>query len=168
MWNKIKASKYLYLGRYFILGIILAAFVYRFVTQSLLNQKIDLILLFDKETMALLISCLVGGIIGGLVYIVLSLNDKSRVKREANNWATMKNTKIVTVMFTWMFAFSIGAFVGMLAKRAMEMESYDFFMSSLFSSENITSYIAVVLAACVFAIPLSIGAIKRLKLLYDN
>ncbi|MGZ2371426.1 hypothetical protein ACXR6G_16725 [Ancylomarina sp. YFZ004] len=168
MWTKITQSKYLYLAQYFLLGIILAVFVYQFLTQSLLNQKIDLSLLFEKETLAFLFSCLVGSTLGGMVYIIISLNDKIRVRRETNNWAKMKNAKISSVILKAMFALSLGAFVGMLAKRAMEMESYDFFMSSLFSSENIISYIAAVVAACVFAIPLSIGAMKRLKLLYGN
>jgi len=168
MWNKIKQSKYLYLGQYFILGIVLGVFVYQFVTQSLIKQRIDLTILFDKETIGLLISCLVGGIIGGLVYMIISLNDKIRVSREANNWAIMKNAKISSLIFKAMFALSLGSFIGMLAKRTMEMETYDSFMNALFSSDNIISYIGVVLAACVFAIPLSIGSLKRLKLLYNN
>ncbi|MFT5749271.1 MAG: hypothetical protein ACI93S_000526 [Ancylomarina sp.] len=168
MWNKIKQSKYLNLGQYFLLGIVLGVFVYQFVTQSLIRQRLDLTILFDKETIGLLISCLVGGIIGGVVYMIISLNDKIRVRREANNWKIIKNAKISSLIFKAMFALSLGAFVGMLAKRAMEMESYDFFMDALFSSENIVSYIGAVVAACVFAIPLSIGVMKRLKLLYDN
>ncbi|MCZ4696010.1 hypothetical protein DWB61_14930 [Ancylomarina euxinus] len=168
MWNKIKQTKYLFLGQYFLLGIILGVFVYQFLTQSLLNQRIDLALLFDKETIGFLISCLVGGISGGIVYIIISLNDKTRVKRESNSWVKMKNAKISSLIFKAMFAFSMGAFVGMLAKKAMDLESYTNFMSSLFSSENMISYIGAVVAACVFAIPLSIGALKRLRLLYDN
>lgn len=168
MWRKIKESKYLNLGQYFLLGIVLGVFVYQFVTQSLLNQHIDLDLLFAKETLGLLVSCLIGGSIGGLVYILISLKDKARVKREASSWALMKNAKMSKFILKAMFALSLGAFVGMLVKRAMEMESYDSFMSQLFSSENIISYIGIVLAACIFAIPLAIGGKKRLKLLYGN
>ncbi|WP_372645370.1 hypothetical protein, partial [Ancylomarina sp.] len=72
MWNKIKQAKYLLLGQYFLLGIILGVFVYQFLTQSLLNQSIDLRLLFDKETIGFLIACLVGGISGGMVFIIIS------------------------------------------------------------------------------------------------
>lgn len=168
MWRKIKESKYLNLGQYFLLGIVLGVFVYQFVTQSLLNERIDLTILFDKETIGLLISSLIGGVTGGLVYIIISLNDKIRVQREVNNWKVIKNAKISSLILKAMFALSFGAFIGMVAKRTMEMESYDSFMSQLFSSENIISYIAIVLAACVFAIPLAIGGKKRLKLLYGN
>jgi hypothetical protein len=168
MWNKIKQSKYLHLGQYFLLGIILGVFVYQFVTQSLLGQRIDLKVLVERETLVFLFSCLVGSTLGGMVYIIISLNDKTRVRREFSNWIKMKNAKISSVILKAMFALSMGAFVGMLAKRTMDMESYDFFTSSLFSRENIISYIGAVVAACVFAIPLSIGAVKRLKLLYGN
>ena len=168
MWTKIKQAKYLLLGQYLLLGIILGVFVYLFLTQSLLNMRIDLALLFDKKTIGFLIACLVGGILGGLVYIIISLNDKTRERRESSNWAKMKNVKISLVIFKAMFALSLGAFVGMLAKKAIDLESYTNFMNTLFSSENIISYVGAVVAACVFAIPLAIGAMKRLKLLYDN
>ena len=168
MWSKIKQSKYLYLGQYFIIGIILAAFVYQFVTQSLLNKRLDLALLFNKETIGFIIACLIGSIVGGLVYIVISSYDKTRVDRETKNWVAIKDAKIGLVVLKGMLALSLGAFVGMLVKRIMEMESYDSFMNTLFSSDNTISYIGAVVAACVFAIPLSIGVVKRLKYLYDN
>jgi len=168
MWNKFQQSKYLLLGQYFYLGIILAVFAYQFVTQSLINQRIDLEVFVERETLFQLFASLVGGVFGGVGYIIISLNDKTRVKRESNNWAIMKNTKIGSIILKAMFVLSLGAFVGMLAKRTIDMESYDFFMSTLFSSENMISYVGAVVAACVFAIPLSIGAMKRLKLLYDN
>ncbi len=168
MLSKIKQSKYLFLGRYFLLGIILGVFSYQFITQSVINQRIDLGMLFDKESMKLLVACLFGSVIGGIVYIIISVNDKTRERREANNWLKMKDAKISTVMLKVMFALSLGAFVGMIVKKGLGIESYESFMHTLFSNENIISYVGAVMAACVFAIPLSIGAMKRLKLLYDK
>jgi len=168
MWIRIKQLKYLYLGQYFLLGIVLAVFAYQFITQSLLSQRIDLGMLFDKESIKLLVACLFGSVIGGIVYIIISVNDKTRERREANNWIKMKDAKISIVIFKVMFALSLGAFVGMIVKKGLDMESYVSFMQTLFSNENIISYVGAVVAACVFAIPLSIGAMKRLKLLYGN
>jgi len=168
MWNKIKQSKYLLLGQYFLMGIFLGALTYQLVTQSLLNQRIDLMVFFEEDTLGFIFACLVGGVFGGIGFVIFSLNDKTRVKREANNWAIMKKSKISTVILKAMFALSVGAFVGMLAKQAIDLESYTNVMSSLFSSENVIVYIGAVVAACVFAIPISIGAMKRLKLLYNN
>jgi len=168
MLSKIKQSKYLFLGRYFLLGIILGVFVYQFITQSLFNKSIDFGILIESETMFQLFACLVGGIIGGMAYVIISLSDKTRERREANNWLKMKDAKISTVMLKVMFALSLGAFVGMIVKKGLGIESYESFMHTLFSNENIISYVGAVMAACVFAIPLSIGAMKRLKLLYDK
>ncbi|MRT94365.1 hypothetical protein [Ancylomarina sp. 16SWW S1-10-2] len=166
--EKINQSKYLFLGQYFVIGVILTAFVYQFVTQSLLNKSIDLSLLFDKGTIAFVIACIIGSIVGGLFYIIISLNDKTRIERETRTWVTIKDAKFSLFLLKVMFALSFAAFVGMLVKRGMEMESSNSFMSALFSSDNMISYVGAVVAACVFAIPLSIGAMKRLKLLYGN
>ena len=168
MWNKIKQAKYFLLGQYYLLGIVLAALIYQFVTQSMLSQSIDLKSIIKGETLIFVLAWLIGGGLGGILYVVVSIYDQTRVKRESNNWNTLKNARISSVIFKVMFALSFGAFVGMVIKKVINLESYDFIMSSLFSSENVTTYIGAVTAACVFAVPLSIGAIKRLRLLYDS
>lgn len=167
MWKKIKELKYLAVAKYYFLGIILAVIVFQFTTESMRNLKFDFSSLIEKEIIIYMISTLVGGLTGGVVFIIMIINKKETQVKEKILWTTLKE-KNSSFFIRNILAFSIGGFVYKLITNLFDLTSYDNFLQTLFSKDFVIGYVGMILAMTVFSILLSFGIKKRLNLLYGK
>ncbi len=160
-------QKYHTIAKYYFLGIILAVIVYQFVTNSIINNGIDINSLVGNEIMKYIVSALAGGFVGGLIYVLMTINKNDRQIREENYWVKIKDKKSL-LFITNIFAFSIGGFIYSFITNLLNLNSFDNIISDLFSRTSIVEYLGMMLAAAVFSLLLSIGINKRLNLLYEK
>lgn len=165
MWSRIKELKYLSIAKYYFTGIVLAVIVFLFTTESIHNLKFDFSSLIGKEIAIYLISTLIGGLVGGMVFVIMVVNKKERQVREKDFWMNLK-AKNTSFFISNMIAFSLGGFIFKLITNIFNLNSYDNIFETLFSKDFVIEYVGVILAMCVFSILLSVGIKKRLNLLY--
>ena len=166
MWKKIKDQKYLVTAKYYILGIIISVIVFQFFTNSIRNNELDINLLIDKETIKNIISKTVGGILGGFVFILMTINKKGKQLKEEILWTNLKEKNMLFYIRN-IIAFSIGGFGYMIFTNLLDLTSFSNLTQTLFSTYFIIDYIGIILAMTVFSILLSIGIKKRLNLLFE-
>ncbi len=167
MWGKIKKYKYLTITKYYILGIILAVIIFQFATNFIRNNELDIKTLTEKETLGYIISTLVGGLVAGLVFILMTINKKDRQIKEERLWANIKEKNIVFFIRN-IIAFSIGGFVYKIIINLFNLTDSNRFVRALFSTDFVIDYAGIVLAMTVFSILISVGIKKRLYLLYGK
>ena len=167
MWKNFIEQKYLTIAKYYFLGIILAVIVYRFVTQAIINNGLDINLLAEMELLKYIVSSLAGGFVGGLVYVLMTINKDGRQIREENYWEKIKD-KNSLLFITNIFAFSIGGFLYGFLTNLFNLSSFDNIIPILFSKDAMIDYVGMVLAAGAFSILFSIGIKIRLNLLYGK
>lgn len=164
MVKNLKKYEYLTLTRYCLLGLVVAVLVFQFVTISLTDHSLRFEALWATETFIRLISTLIGGLFGGLVFLLFPQNELVEIAR----WKRLKNKGELSFILVYVFAFSFGLFVGGLVLKALDMETYDHFFASLFSPENAINHIGRIIAAAVFGLFFGLGMIKRMKKLYGK
>jgi len=167
MWKIIKEQKYLTIAKYYISGIILAVIVFQFVTNSIRNNELDINTLTEKETLKYLISTLVGGLFGGIMFILMTINNKDRQIKEERFWAYIKE-KNTLFFIRGIIAFSFGGFVYRILMNLFDSTGSNNIIQTLFSTNSVIDYIGIILAMTVFSILLSVGLKKRLNLLYGK
>lgn len=167
MLKKIKEQRYLAITQYYILGIILAVIVFQLTTNSLYNNNLDFASLIDKEILKYIISTLAGGIVGGIVYILITINDPENQLKEETLWKSLKEKNLLFFIINGI-AFAFGGFVYKIIRNLLELTNYDNLFQTLFSTEFIIDCMGIILAMVVFSILLSVGIKKRLNLLFGN
>lgn len=167
MWKKIKEYKYLTITKYYILGIISAVIIFQFVTNSIRNNELNINTLIEKETLKYIISTLVGGLVSGIVFILMTINMKDRQIKEERLWANIKEKNILFFIRN-IIAFSISGFVYKIIMNLFDLTGSNNLIQTLFSTNLIIDYVGIVLAMTVFSILISIGIKKRLNLLYGK
>ena len=167
MWRKIKEQKYLTITKYYILGIILAVIVFQFATNSIRNHELDINSLIEKETLKYIISTLLGGIVGGILFILMTINKNDVQIKEKRLWENLKEKNLLFFIRN-IIAFSIGGFVYKIITNLFDLTGSNNLIQSLFSADFIIEYVGIVLAMTVFSISISVGIKKRLNLLYEK
>ncbi len=167
MWQKIIDFKYLIVAKYYFLGIILAVIVYQFSTKLMLNMGLDFGLLFEKELFIHIISMLIGGFVGGLLFLWMIVNKNARLNEEISYKTTIVGN-YKTFFIRNVLAFSLGGLVSKLTIKLLDLSSYENYAQNLFSKDFIIGCFGMILAMTVFSFLLSIGIIKRLNLLYGK
>lgn len=165
MWRKIKEQKYFTIAKYYISGIILSVIVFQFVTNSIRNNELDYNSLIEKEIIKYIISTLVGGFVGGIVFILMILNKNNRQIKEEKLWVNLKEKNLLFFIKN-IIAFSLGGFVFLFTRNLFDITSSDNIIQKLFSTELIIDYVGIIIAMTVFSILLTIGIKKRLDLLF--
>jgi tRNA threonylcarbamoyladenosine modification (KEOPS) complex Cgi121 subunit len=169
MWKKIKEYKYLAITKYWISGIILAVITFQFITNSLLKNELDINILIEKETLKYIISNLLGGLLGGFVFITMTIYNESKDSqiKEKRLRANIKEKNILFFINN-IIAFSIGGFVYQIINNLFDLKGSDSFIQTLFSTAAIIDYAGIISAMTVLSILTTIGTKKRLKLLYGE
>jgi len=167
MWKKIKEQKYLVIIKYYILGIILAVIFFQFVTNSIRNHELDINTLIEKETLKYIVSALVGGIVSGVIFILLTINNKDRQIKEERLWGNLKEKNLLFFIRN-IIAFSVGGFVYKIIMNLFDLTGSNSLIQALFSANFIIDYVGIILAMTVFSILISVGIKKRLNLLYGK
>ena len=126
MWKLIKNQKYLEIAKYSILGIILGVLIFQFTTNSMRNHELDFNSLIGSETLKHIVSTLVGGIVGGLVFIFFTINNNDRKNKEKKLWLELKEKKI-SFYIRNIIAFSIGGFVYKLLINLFDLNNFKIF-----------------------------------------
>ena len=167
MWKKIIDLKFLTVAKYYFLGILLAVIVFQFATKSIHKVGFDFSSLIEKELLIKIISTLIGGLGGGIVFILMTINKNDRQFIEEKLWVNI-NEKNSLFFIRNIIAFSIGGFVYKLSLNLFELTNFDNLIQTLFSKDSIIDYVGMILAMSAFSILLSIGIKKRLNLLYKK
>ena len=167
MWRKIIQLKYLSIAKYYFLGIILGVIVFQFATKSMLTHEFNFGSLIEKEIIVYFVSALLGGLAGGLVYVMMIVNNKDIQIKEKTFWTNLKK-KNTSFFIRNIVALSLGGFVYKLTQNLIDLTSYENLFQALFTKRFVIDYIGIILAMTVFSIVLSIGIKKRLNLLYGN
>ena len=165
MCSRIKELKYLSVAKYYFAGIILAVIVFQFTTESMHNLRFDFSSLIGKEIVVYLISALIGGFFGGLVFVIMVVNKKDIQVREKQLWNDLKIKK-TSFFIRNLIAFSVGGFIFKLITNIFNLNSYDSILQTLFSNDFVIEYVGIILAMSVFSMIFSIAIKKRLYLLY--
>ena len=147
--------------------MVLAVIVFKFVTKSIINNELYFNLFVEMELLKYIVSSLAGGFIGGLIYVIMTINRDDRQVNEKKYWLWIKENNL-PFYITNVFAFSFGGFLYTLVINLFDLSSFDNLISTLFPTESIVDYVGMTLAAAVFSILLSIGIKKRLNLLYSK
>lgn len=155
------------MAKYYILGIILAVIIFQFVTSSLRNNELDINSLLHIETLKRIVSTLVGGVVGGISFILMEINKKDRQIKEEKIWANIKERNVLFFIGN-IIAFSIGGLAYMIVKPLFDITSYNNLIQTLFSADFIIDYVGIILAMTVFSILVSMGIKKRLNLLFGG
>lgn len=167
MWKKFKEQKYLSITKYYIIGVISAVIVFQFVTHSLRNHEFDFNVLVEKETLKYIISTLAGGLVGGIVFILMTINKNGRQIKEEKLWASLKE-KEIPFFIKNIIAFSIGGFVYKIIMNLFNITSSNNLIQRVFPADLIIDYVGIILAMTVFSIFISLGIKRRLNLLYGK
>lgn len=166
MWKRCKDLQCLTIIKYYFIGIVAAVIVYQFVTNSIINHKLSFSSFIEKETFKHMIATLIGGFVGGFVFILMS-NKTDRLIKEKIFWENIKNRN-TQFFIRNLLALSIAGFTYKLIGNFFDLESYDNFIQILFSRNFIIEYVGMIFAMIVFSILISVGIKKRLHLLYGK
>lgn len=167
MLKKMKEIEYLILAKYYFIGVILAAIIYHFVSKSYINQILNINSIFGKEMIGLIIASVSGALVGGYIYYKDTISHSDRITKELQFWSQLKE-KQMWFIITMITGGSIAGFGGQIVGVVIDMENYSNFFQNLFTQPAISRYLGIIFAGSVFGLFLSIGIIKRFKLLYGN
>ncbi|MFO7879122.1 MAG: hypothetical protein R6V52_03700 [Bacteroidales bacterium] len=167
MWKKIIEGKYLVIAGYYFAGIVLAVILYQFVTESMRHQQLYFKALIETEMLKLIVTTMIGGLVGGFVFLLLTINNKNRNKKEERLWAIfVKNGS--TLFIINIITFTLGGIVFKLVGHFLDVITTDAKTQSLFSAESLIEYAGMIVAMIIFAVFLTIGIKKRLYTLYGK
>ena len=167
MWKKIKEQRYLAISQYYVVAIVLAVIVFEFTTNSISNHKLDFHSLIDKETLKNIISALAGGVVSGIVFTLIKINDPEKQLKEETLWKSLKEEKSLFFIRNGI-AFALGGFIYLIILHLVDLTNYAHSFQKLFSTEFVIDYVGIILAMVVFSIVLSVGLRKRLDLLFGK
>lgn len=167
MWKKIVEAKYPAIAKYYFSGIVLAVIVYQLVTESMRHQQLYFKALIETGMIKHIVAAITGGFVGGIVFILLTINNKNRNKKEERLWAiSVKNGS--TLFITNIIVFMLGGIVFKLVGHFLEAITTDAKAQSLFSADARIEYAGMLVSMIIFAVFLTIGIKKRLHRLYGK
>lgn len=167
MWKKFNEQKYLTITKYYFLGIILAVIIFQFVTNSICNHELDFNSLIEKDTLKYIFSALLGGLAGGLTFILMIINKNDRQIKEERLWKNLKE-KNMQFFIRNIIAFSMGGFIYKIIMNLFDLIGSNNLIQALFSADFIINYVGIVIAMTVFSIIISVGIKRRLNLLFGK
>ena len=159
MIDKLKKLEYFVLIKYYFMGIIISVFTFK-VTKNILIQDAYL---FDKELLILEFATLIGALVGGIFFIFILNYDKQK-ELDDKQIKTYVSRGYSHILYKNIIVFSLALFVGLLTRNAFEISNFN----ELFSTPNSNNYISIIVAGSIFGLIMSIGKIKRYKLLISN
>jgi len=159
MITKLKKLEYLVLIKYYFIGIIISVFTFK-ITKNILIQNSHL---FNKELLILEFATLIGTLVGG-IFFIFTLNYDKQKELDEKQIKTYKSRGYRYLIYRNIIVFSLALFVGLLTRNTFEISNFN----ELFSTPNNNNYISIIIAGAIFGLIISIGKIKRYKLLISS